>query len=133
MKPVEHLFTYGLLMPGYRLHDSIAPYVRRARLGLINGILLDLGFCPALVPGEGVVCGMLLEIEPEALEITDHIEGCCADRDASFYSRRMVKVRLARGENVEAWVYELAHPNSTLTSRSLVSDDSQIHGIYAWS
>jgi gamma-glutamylcyclotransferase (GGCT)/AIG2-like uncharacterized protein YtfP len=58
------LFVYGTLMPGHGNHRRIERFVLRARPGRITGILVDLGAFPALVPGDGLVEGVLLEIDP---------------------------------------------------------------------
>ena len=67
---VTRLFVYGTLMPGHCNHHRIERFVHRARLGRIPGILVDLGAFPALVPGDGIVEGVVLDIDTVALAIT---------------------------------------------------------------
>lgn len=133
MEPLEKLFVYGLLSPGQRLHGAIQPHVHRLRFGVIRGVLVDLGFCPALMPGDGLVLGMLLDVDPKALEVADRIEGCRSDRSDSFYFRRKVLVRLADRSEVEAWVYELACPANAADCPELIVETIDGRSLYAWS
>jgi gamma-glutamylcyclotransferase (GGCT)/AIG2-like uncharacterized protein YtfP len=87
------LFVYGTLMPGHGNHRRIERFVLRARPGRITGILVDLGAFPALVPGDGLVEGVLLEIDPSALSITDQIEGYAPNRSDCLYVRKQVTLR----------------------------------------
>jgi gamma-glutamylcyclotransferase (GGCT)/AIG2-like uncharacterized protein YtfP len=78
--------------------------------GRITGILVDLGAFPALVPGDGLVEGVLLEIVPSALSITDQIEGYAPNRSDCLYVRKQVTVTLDDVTQVTAWNYEFADP-----------------------
>jgi gamma-glutamylcyclotransferase (GGCT)/AIG2-like uncharacterized protein YtfP len=117
------LFVYGTLMPGHGNHRRIERFVLRARPGRITGILVDLGAFPALVPGDGLVEGVLLEIVPSALSITDQIEGYAPNRSDCLYVRKAGHVTLDDETQVTAWTYEFAdpqrirdHPRLPLTS-----------------
>jgi gamma-glutamylcyclotransferase (GGCT)/AIG2-like uncharacterized protein YtfP len=105
------LFVYGTLMPGQANHHRIEAHVKSTRPGTIQGVLVDLRAFPALVPGEGTVHGVLLEIDEAALAATDWIEGCGTDREHSLYVRKQVAVQLDDGQRVTAWAYEYANPD----------------------
>jgi gamma-glutamylcyclotransferase (GGCT)/AIG2-like uncharacterized protein YtfP len=108
--PTTCLFVYGTLMPGHGNHRRIERFVLRGRPGRITGILVDLGAFPALVPGDGLVEGVLLEIVPSALSITDQIEGYAPNRSDCLYVRKQVTVTLDDVTQVTAWNYEFADP-----------------------
>ena len=78
---VSNVFVYGTLMPGESNYRQIEDFVIDYKPGAIDGVLVDLGAYPALVPGEGNVKGIMLRVKQEALEITDRIEGYHAGRD----------------------------------------------------
>jgi len=109
-KSSSRLFVYGTLMPGQSNFSRIKPYVLATRPGETDGILVDLGSFPALLEGDGVVRGVLLEMEQAALRITDGIEGYHGEREGSLYWRKEVTVRLESGEETVAWTYFFARP-----------------------
>lgn len=100
-----HLFAYGTLMPGYGNFGRIEHLVRSARAATTTGVLRDLGAYPAMVRGEGVVRGVVLEVEEAALAITDHIEGYVPGRERNLYVREEVSVDLDGSESLRAWTY----------------------------
>jgi len=106
------LFVYGTLMRGEGNYRLIERYVRSARPATIEGVLVDLGAFPALIPGDGIVEGMLLELDIKAMAITDRLEGFHAGDDHSLYLRKEVSVQLDDGQEVQAWTYEYAHPSA---------------------
>ncbi len=106
------LFVYGTLLPGESNYGLIERHVRSARPGCIEGVLVDLGAFPALIPGEGIVKGMLLELASEAMAITDRLEGFHPDRNHSLYLRKEVIAHIDDGEEVQAWTYEYANPSA---------------------
>lgn len=128
----EQLFVYGTLMPGYGNHHRIAEHVHSARPGTIQGVLVDLGAFPALVPGRGMVRGVLLAVDAEALQVTDHIEGCHLDRSRSLYIRESIEVALDGGEAVRAWTYFFAHPLDVPDYSSLQVGRAGDIPTYAW-
>jgi len=107
----EYIFTYGTLMPGYGNYRRIEQFVHGVKQSSIRGILVDLGPFPALLKGEGIVKGMLLTVDREALEITDFIEGYQPDRKGNLYVREEVEVELDDGGKVTAWTYFYADPD----------------------
>ena len=104
------LFVYGTLLPDHCNHQRIVSHVRSAQTGTIQGILVDLGAFPALVPGDGIVRGVALDMDAEALRISDHIEGYHADRRHRLYVREEVQVNLHDGTAALAWTYFFANP-----------------------
>lgn len=106
--PLIRLFVYGTLRPPHagssstdsRFYPEIAPYVVSADSAyLFNAVLCDLGAYPGARPGSNTVVGNLLCVAPEALTITDRIEG-----HPRFFVRRRARVRSEDGP-VDAWVY----------------------------
>ncbi len=106
--PKVHVFVYGTLRPpreetsleDSRFYPQIIPYVRGVRSArLPEAVLYDLGGYPAARPGEGVVNGDLLTVEPSALAMMDRIEG-----HPAFFRRRREVVQTANS-TVDAWVY----------------------------
>lgn len=130
----EHirLFVYGTLMPGKPNYRQLEHHVRHARPGMTSGFLVDLGAFPALVPGQGVVQGILLETDESALAITDRIEGVHADRDRSMYVRTEVVVEVGDGEVVTAWTYEWARPRRIIDHPRLVIGERGGVLVHAW-
>jgi gamma-glutamylcyclotransferase (GGCT)/AIG2-like uncharacterized protein YtfP len=127
------LFVYGTLMPGHGNHRQIERFVLRARPGRITGILVDLGAFPALVPGDGLVEGVLLEIDPSALSITDQIEGYAPNRSDCLYLRKTVRVTLDNETQVKAWTYEFADPQRILDHpRTASASDQRREVVFAW-
>lgn len=101
----EQLFVYGTLKPGYRNHAAIKRFVRSVQPGWIEGRLGMWRHAPGLVAGHGRVIGVVLEIEPEALVITDRIEDYRPGAADSLYVRRRVDVYVEMGLAVSAWTY----------------------------
>jgi len=126
------LFVYGTLLPGHGNHARIVEHVRQIRPGTTQGILLDLGAFPALVHGNGIVKGMLLDVDTEAIRITDYIEGCHADRTRSLYVREKVEVDLGDGDNVTAWTYFFANPDRIKGYPRLTVGEVDGLTIFAW-
>ncbi len=126
------LFVYGTLMPGYGNYRRIADHVRSVRPGTIQGILVDLGAFPALLHGEGIVKGMVLAVDAEALRITDVIEGYHPDREHSLYIRKQADVDLGGGETVNAWTYFFAKPDHIQDRPLLCAGDADGVPIFAW-
>ncbi len=128
----ELLFVYGTLMPGYGNYRRIADHVHSARPGTIQGILVDLGAFPALISGEGIVKGMVLAVDAEALRITDYIEGYRPDGGRSLYVREKVEVDLSGGETVTAWIYFFADPDHIQDRPLLHAGDADGVPVYSW-
>ena len=87
---VINLFVYGTLMPGESNYRQIEHLVIDHIPGVIDGVLVDLGAFPALIPGEGHVRGILLRLNERALEITDRIEGYQTNRKDCLYFREKI-------------------------------------------
>ena len=128
----ERLFVYGTLMPGQSRYRLIERYVHSTRPGMIQGILVDLGAFPALVPGEGIVKGTILDVDPVAISVTDRIEGYEADRKSCLYLRKSVSVTLGNGQTETAWTYEYANPDSIADRPTLEVGDNDDIPTYAW-
>lgn len=126
----EHtsLFVYGTLCPGASNHGLIASQVHSARPASTRGILVDLGGIPAMIPGDGLVMGVLLEVDKAALKLTDRLEGV-----PTFYRRVEATVRLEDESTTTAWTYRYADPVRIADCRTLLLRHDNGVAIYAWS
>lgn len=127
-----NLFVYGTLMPGEFNFDQIENYVIDHEPGTIDGVLVDCGAYPALIPGEGIVKGCLLRIQGEAIAITDQIEGCKLDRKRSLYHREKIPVLTEDHQLIAAWTYLYAMPESLANHPRLVIGELNCKPLYAW-
>ena len=128
-----NVFVYGTLMPGGSNYAQIEQHVIDCSPGTIDGVLVDLGAFPALLPGEGQVKGVVLRVHPIALEITDWIEGYHQDRERCLYFREKRMVQVDDGQEREAWTYFFANPASIVDYPRLVVDDCDGKPVFAWS
>lgn len=123
-----NLFVYGTLMPGDGWNNSlIADYILSARPATIRGTLVDLGMIPALINGDGIVTGMLLEVDPAALIITDRLEGV-----PHFYNRAQVIAQCANGSEVEAWTYFYSDVERAAQCPRLLVGNKHGTPVYEW-
>ena len=121
----EHVFVYGTLRPprpdtpkdDSRYYFQVASYIQSTTPArLLKGALYDLDTYPGVRPGEGVVQGDLLTIDPAALPIMDRIEG-----HPTFFKRARVTVQVGDG-SLEAWIY-WAPPGMVLGRRRITNGD----------
>ncbi|MCO6450138.1 MAG: gamma-glutamylcyclotransferase [Caldilineales bacterium] len=105
---LESVFVYGTLRPpgpatppeDTRFFPLVASAIRsQSAATLSDADLYDLGAYPGARPGEGVIYGDLLSVDPAALAEFDRIEG-----HPNFFRRDRVRVQNADGE-IEAWIY----------------------------
>ena len=106
-------------------HDSPSSFSR-------GGVLVDLGAYPALIPGEGIVKGVLLRVDRGALEITDRIEGYSRDRDRCLYVREEVVVQFEDGREVVAWTYLFANSVGVAVCPRIFVSESDGVTVFAW-
>ena len=126
------LFVYGTLMPTESNYHQIEDHVRAARPGTIEGVLVDLGAYPALIPGHGIVRGVVLELDVATLDITDRIEGYSRDRDRCLYVREEVVVQFEDGREVVAWTYLFANSVGVADCPRLIVSESDGVTVFAW-
>lgn len=105
---VDLLFAYGTLISGYEpAHMSTAC----ARLkvvgdGTVRGLLYDFGAFPAVVPGNGIVRGVVMRVPPDAWAALDRYEGCAASGSAEgLFQRAETRAALDTGETLDCWLY----------------------------
>jgi gamma-glutamylcyclotransferase (GGCT)/AIG2-like uncharacterized protein YtfP len=102
-----YLFVYGTLMPGRLRWPILAPFARRHRPAEVAGRLYDSGngWPVAVFGGDGVIPGVLVELEPdrvdEALPVLDEVEDTATD------TLRRIEVTTVDG--VQTWAYHYAH------------------------
>ncbi len=127
MNESTNLFVYGTLMPGMSNHGLIESQVHSARLASTRGILCGLGGIPAMIPGEGIVQGVMLEVDHAALRATDRLEGV-----PHFYRRKETSVTLDDSSAAVAWVYEYANPDRLTGRPHLVIGQWNGVPVHAW-
>lgn len=123
------LFVYGTLRVGRSNYGAIARFVLDVEPATTEGVLMNLGNFPALVPGPrpGIVEGEVLTVQPDALETTDQIEGV----NHGFYERRQIEACLENGTVVQAWTYFYAKPEKIADYPRLLIDQKPVR-TYAW-
>ncbi len=129
---VINLFVHGTLMPGESNFRQIEDFVIDHQPGTIDGVVVDLGAYPALIPGEGLVKGVMLRMQREALEITDRIEGYYPDRERGLYVREEVVVRLEGGQEEVAWTYVFFNTAIAADCPRLIAGERGGIEIFAW-
>ncbi len=110
-KFVNRVFVYGSLMRGFALHDIYAYDASTVEECYTDGLLFDLGDYPALVAGEGIVYGELMEFSDidKILMRFDELEGYNGEGYLNFFERVMVNVTLLNcGSKISAWTYVYA-------------------------
>lgn len=122
-----NLFVYGTLMPGACNYRLIESQVHSARPASTSGLLVDLGRFPAMIAGDGIVRGVVLEVDPAALTVTDRLEGV-----PHFYRRLEVLVSLQDGSQVVSWTYVLADSSRIADCPRLVVDRHGDVPVHAW-
>ena len=95
-------------------------------------MLVDLGAFPALIPGDGIVEGVVLELDTEAMVITDRLEGFHPDRSHSLYLRKEIVVHLTDGQQVQARTYEFGDPRSISDQPSLIVRHRKNKPVSSW-
>lgn len=104
----EFLFVYGTLRPpktnsrpvdsfNYPKIETFVQSIQPAEL--FDAVLFDFGSFPGARPGVGVIIGEVLEIQYEALAVTDPLEG-----HPELYYRERVTVKTETG-SIQAWIY----------------------------
>lgn len=102
------LFVYGTLRPpqadtptaDVQFHAQIANLlIAHQPAKLPNAALYNIGTYPAILPGNATVTGDLLEVDADAIALTDQIEG-----HPDLFTRKQCEVQTTTG-SVEAWVY----------------------------
>ena len=84
-----YLFVYGTLCKGLS-RNSILQNTEYLGIASCTGKLLNIGFYPALIQGDGKVIGEIYQIDPKVLlPKLDKIEGYSKNSEAgSLYIRR---------------------------------------------
>jgi gamma-glutamylcyclotransferase (GGCT)/AIG2-like uncharacterized protein YtfP len=97
------VFVYGLLKPGFRLHDTVAPFVERSATGTARGRLYAARYPAARFDEDGEIDGFVLWLDggrlDEALRLLDEVED-----EGVMYDRRVIEVTTIGGP-VEAFAY----------------------------
>ncbi len=119
------VFVYGTLRPGQANHGRLLAG-RAVAPAVLDGHELRLGDWPWVRAAAGSsVVGEVVAVEPEVLERIDRLE----DVAGGLYRRGRVAVRLAGGEEAEAWTYLAG--SVAATGDRLVPDGDWL-GAFAW-
>jgi gamma-glutamylcyclotransferase (GGCT)/AIG2-like uncharacterized protein YtfP len=140
---LTYLFVYGTLMPRYHFYRCIQRFVSDVVDGWIRGRLVDLGNYPALLEGDGLVLGKILELDPAALTVTDDIEDCRPDESHSLYLRRRVNAwvghpgddcpdETTHGPGREVWAYFFARTPRHRGLTECIRSSRGSQTVYAW-
>jgi gamma-glutamylcyclotransferase (GGCT)/AIG2-like uncharacterized protein YtfP len=91
----------------------------------------SLGGFPSLIVGDMSVRVDVFTITPETLHRLDGLEGYREDSPQhSFFTREIIKVTLESGEEVEAWIYYVANPDTIANSPDYTITDE--YGRLSW-
>lgn len=101
-----HVFVYGTLCRGECNHTVVEPFVTNVREATVRGWLYDLSYgYPAVIRGQGIVNGQLLELDSgrleEALQAMDKLEGC----EEGEYERIVIRANTRTGEAISCYIY----------------------------
>jgi gamma-glutamylcyclotransferase (GGCT)/AIG2-like uncharacterized protein YtfP len=107
----KKLFAYGSLMEGFFNYEKVLKNkVISRNFGKVRGLLYHQnkkGY-PALVPGNELVSGELLELvnfDELILECDKLEEYFGANNPDNYYERRITEIELINGVKTSAWVY----------------------------
>lgn len=128
-----HLFVYGTLKPNERNYSAIEHLVVAHQSATVRGILRDLGGFPAMIEGEGIVRGVLLELDSRAIAITDRIEGYSPTRDHCLFNRIETTAEVESGAPIKAWTYVFADANSIVDYPLATIGHLNDTPLFAWS
>ncbi len=95
-----YVFVYGTLKRGFCLHKYLQGATFLGEAYLDGFEMYDLGSYPGIVSGKGRVWGEVYAVGPGTLAVLDEIED-----EGEEYERRLVRVRLKKGQDLEAFVY----------------------------
>lgn len=112
MKEVQlmtvNVFVYGTLRRGQKYHELIAGKIKSMQNATARGILYDLpcGY-PAMISGEGAVCGELFELDDaeEALTVLDELEDYHGPGKVNEYERVQITVVAEDGTAKSCYAY----------------------------
>jgi gamma-glutamylaminecyclotransferase len=96
----SYLFVYGTLKRGGSMHWILQDFPFLGRAKAKGFVLYDLGPCPAMVPGAGLVYGEVYEVPEEAFQALDWVEGV-----PFLYRRELIEVVFEDGLPLKAWAY----------------------------
>lgn len=95
----RRVFVYGTLMEGEANHG----YLENSQClgkGTVEGYVMhDVGWYPAIVPGDGLIIGELYDVPVGDMPAIDSLEG-----EGSLYAKKCERVTV-NGENILAFVY----------------------------
>jgi gamma-glutamylcyclotransferase (GGCT)/AIG2-like uncharacterized protein YtfP len=114
-KTIQQVFVYGTLLSQFDNPMSyyLSQHAQLVGLGRINADLYDGGDFPlAVLDGESqfAVQGEIYAVNPESyknlLQFLDSYEGYHEEnRAGSLFTREAVPVHIAKGQEIECWVY----------------------------
>ena len=94
------VFVYGTLMSGEGNHRYLENSTFLGRTALEGYDMHDVGWYPAIVPGDGLAVGELYSVPVEDMHSIDMLEG-----EGSLYAKRCETVTYGEGKTAFAFVY----------------------------
>lgn len=123
---IKHVFVYGTLMRGLYNHHVVEPFIASVQGGVTKGILFDLPYgYPAVVQGDGVVAGELIELNNivVALERLDELEDYFGvSNPNNLYERVIQEIDTKKGEKTLAYFYIWSKPEEIQEIGTKVAD-----------
>ena len=105
---LNKVFVYGTLMENFWNHKRyLEGRINRITPGKIQGLLYHLpeGY-PALIPGDGIVKGEIIEpVDEKLLKSLDRLEDYREGRSNNLYVREIKNILTEDGKNMTCWVY----------------------------
>ena len=116
----RQVFVYGTLMKDESNHHFLrnSTFIEAV---IIKGYdMYNVGYFPAIIPGENIVIGELYEVPVTDMPSIDMLEG-----EGSLYIRKCEITQGASGEKTLAYIYEYAQDVSDLEQISSWKDDAE--------
>lgn len=114
------VFVYGTLKCGQVRESAWPRRPLQIHPAVTRGVLFDLGYYPALLPGDGLVSGELWCFDPTdlaaTLKVLDAIEGHAGTPD-DLYVRRQIECRTDNGVTYCAYAYFYNRPRRLAAAR----------------
>jgi gamma-glutamylcyclotransferase (GGCT)/AIG2-like uncharacterized protein YtfP len=111
MRMSQKVFVYGTLRQGQANHWLIEKYVKSVKKATVRGWMYDLGAYPAVIEGEGLISGELIEFHnsTEAFKKMDLLEGFYHTGSSNNHYERIITTCCTEDGEEECQIY--VYPN----------------------
>ena len=117
----RNVFVYGTLMSGEANHSYLNDSTCLGKAIIEGYDMYDVGWYPAIIPGEGMVIGELYQVPKEDMPSIDMLEG-----EGTLYAKKCETVTDSKGNTSFAFVYIYLRDCSDLKRISAWNED------YVW-